>query len=90
MAWTRTWLAMVVVSAVFTRWLHHYGPALLLLPAATLAAAGLIAVTQRARTHRHVQGMHGQSGGAEPLAPLAMVVLTVLLGAAGVAFVLAA
>lgn len=90
LAWSRTWLAMVTVSAVFLRWLPHYGPGMLLLPLLTLLAAVGVALTQRHRTHRDVLGIQQDRGVADPLPPLLLLLLVLALGAAGVWFVLAA
>lgn len=90
MSWSRTCLALVVVSAVFLRWLPHYGASLLVLPLVTVAAAMLIAVSQRSRTRRGVQGIEADRLAADPLAVVLLVGLSLSLGIAGVAFVLAA
>ncbi len=90
MSWSRTCLALVVVSAVFLRWLPHYGASLLVLPLLTVAAAVLIAVSQRSRTRRGVQGIEADRLAADPLPVVLLVGLSLSLGIAGVAFVLAA
>ncbi len=90
MSWSRTCLALVVVSAVFLRWLPHYSASLLVLPLVTVAAAVLIAVSQRSRTRRGVQGIEADRLAADPLPVVLLVGLSLSLGIAGVAFVLAA
>lgn len=88
LAWSRTWLAMVTVSAVFLRWMPHYGPAMLLVPALTLLAAVSIALTQRYRAHRDVLGIRHELGVADPWPPLLLLLLVLLIGGAGSWFVL--
>lgn len=90
LAWSRTLLAMVSVSAVFLRWTPHYGPGMLLLPALAILAALGVALTQRHRTHRDVLGIAHDRGVADPLPPLLLVLLVLALGGVGTWFVLAA
>ncbi len=90
MAWSRTWLALVVVSAVFLRWLPYYGEALLALPLLTMLAALVIVLSQRRRTRRGVLGIEQGRLSADPLPPLLMLLLTGGLGAAGLVFVVLA
>lgn len=94
LSWSRTGLALVTVSAVFLRWLPHYGPAMLLLPLITLVCAIVITMTHNRRTHRAVAGIrdepHRRVDVVQPGAFLALVSVLVALGAAGIAFVLVA
>ncbi|GER22793.1 membrane protein [Zafaria cholistanensis] len=60
MAWGRTMLSLFVASAVFLRWLPHYGPAVVLLMLLSgLAAAGIYASQQR----RYRNGSEGIRAG---------------------------
>ena len=94
LSWSRTGLALVTVSAVFLRWLPHYGPAMLLLPLLTLVCAIVITMTHNRRTHRAVAGIQAEPNRhvdvVQPVAFLALVGALVALGAAGISFVLLA
>lgn len=90
MAWSRTWLALVTISAVFLRWVPHYGAGMMVLPILTLTVAGVILATQRRRLRRGVQSLHDHVLAADPVAPLGIVGVLLTLGVAGVTFVLAA
>lgn len=90
MSWSRTWLALLVVTAVFLRWSPHYGPGLLVLPVVTTAAALLVALTQRRRARRGVHGIREERLTADPTGPLLLTALTLAVGAAGIGFVIAA
>lgn len=88
LSWSRTGLALVTVSAVFLRWVPHYGLAMLLLPSVTLLCALVIVLTHNRRISRGVAGIQGEPMGVRPDAPLALVAVLVVLGLAGLAFVL--
>lgn len=88
LSWSRTGLALVTVSAVFLRWLPHYGPAMLLLPLLTLVCAVVITMTHHRRTHRAVAGIQAEDDVVKPAALLALVAVLLGLGAAGIGFVL--
>jgi hypothetical protein len=90
LSWGRTGLALVTVSAVFLRWLPHYGPAMLLLPLLTLVCAIAITVTHNRRTHRAVAGIRAEHHVevVQPSALLALVTVLLVLGLAGIGFVL--
>lgn len=88
LAWSRTWMALITVSAVFLRWTPHYGLAMLALPAGTLLAASAILATQRRRIARGVRGIRSNRMAADPLPPLGLVTLMLVLGVAGLTFVL--
>lgn len=94
LSWSRTGLALVTVSAVFLRWLPHYGPMMLLLPLLTLVCAIAITMTHNRRTHRAVAGIRAEPDRhvdvVQPVAYLAVVAVLVVLGAAGIGFVLLA
>ncbi|MGI8949418.1 MAG: DUF202 domain-containing protein [Ornithinimicrobium sp.] len=87
LSWSRTCMACVVVSAVFLRWLPFYGLAMLALPMLTMAAALGISVSQRHRTLRGVQGIHAERLAVDPTPMLMLALLTLVLGACGLAFV---
>lgn len=57
MSWGRTTLSLFVVSAVFLRWMPHYGLPILLL--VVVAAGGALAIytTQRRRYHLRARGI---------------------------------
>ena len=60
MAWGRTMLSLFVASAVFLRWLPHYGPVIMVLVLLSgLAATGIYASQQR----RYRAGSEGISAG---------------------------
>lgn len=88
LAWSRTAMACIVVSAVFLRWLEFYGPGMLLLPALTTLAALGIVTTQRHRTRRGVHAIRHGRIDLDPWPMLALLLLTLALGALGLAFVL--
>lgn len=92
LSWSRTGLALVTVSAVFLRWLPHYGPGMLLLPLLTLVCAVVITMTHNRRTHRAVAGIRAEPvvDVVHPASLLAMVAVLIALGAAGIGFVLLA
>lgn len=88
LSWSRTGLALVTVSAVFLRWLPHYGTAMLLLPLITLVCAVLITMTHNRRTRRAVSGIESDTDVVQPVAFLALVTVLMALGALGIVFVL--
>lgn len=92
LSWSRTGLALVTVSAVFLRWLPHYGPAMLLLPLLTLVCAIVITMTHNRRTRRAVAGIRAEPhvDVVQPVVFLALVAVLIALGAAGMVFVLLA
>lgn len=90
LSWSRTGLALVTVSAVFLRWVPHYGTAMTLLPLVTLVCAVLITVTHNRRTYRAVSGIESDTDVVRPVALLALMVVLMSLGAAGIVLVLLA
>lgn len=90
MSWSRTWLACVLVSAVFLRWLPFYGTAMLVLPALTILAALGISLSQRHRTRRGVQAIHDEQMPVDPTPVLMLALLTLLLGVSGLVLVMLA
>lgn len=57
MSWGRTTLSLFVVSAVFLRWMHHYGPSILVLVAVGGLGALSIYATQRRRYSTRTRGI---------------------------------
>lgn len=57
MSWGRTTLSLFVVSAVFMRWMHHYGPSILILVAVGAIGALTIYATQRRRYSTRTRGI---------------------------------
>jgi uncharacterized membrane protein YidH (DUF202 family) len=90
LAWSRTALACVVVSAVFLRWLEFYGLWLLLMPLLTLVAALAIAGTQHRRTRVGVHAIRHAEFDVDPLPMVLLLALAMVLGAAGLVFVVLA
>lgn len=90
MAWTRTCLALVTISAVFLRWTPLHGALVLALPLLTGAGAVGVLITQRRRTARGVAAIRGAGLSVGPGQPLALMLLLLAVGAAGVAVVLVA
>lgn len=90
LSWSRTGLALVTVSAIFLRWVPHYGLGMLLLPAATLVGALAITATHHRRTNHSVRGIHAEALEVRPGVLLAMVALLFGVGGAGLVLVLLA
>ena len=89
MAWGRTMVSFFVASAVFLRWLPHYGAAMVVLVAlATVAAVGIYA-TQRRRYARHSAGIEAGAARADAAAVLWTTGLLLVLGGFGLWVVLA-
>lgn len=90
LSWSRTGLALVTVSAVFLRWVPHYGLAMLLLPLVTLLCALVIVWTHNRRLNRGVAGIQGEPMTGRPEALLVLVLVLIGLGVAGIVLVLGA
>ncbi|MFI7483173.1 DUF202 domain-containing protein [Kocuria sp. M1R5S2] len=88
MAWTRTLMAFVVVSAVFLRWLPHHGPFVLVLFGGSVLTAGAIYLSQRPRYARSSRGIAQDESAPEVGAVIATSTAVVALGALGVWVVL--
>lgn len=89
LAWTRTVVAMLVASAVLLRWSGVYGPAVLGIAGVLFVLAIVVVSTQR---RRYIAASYGLSRGAVGANVVAVVALTsslLLLGIAGLVFVLA-
>lgn len=89
LAWTRTWLLLVTVSAIFLRWVDYYGLVLLLLPLGTSAVALWLAARQRLRLHRSVRSISGEEIPSDPFRLLVLVAVMLVLGGVGCWLVLA-
>lgn len=81
MAWGRTLLALLTVSAIFLRWLPTHGPLVLALMAAAVVTAGGIFATQRIRYRRSSRGINAENLHADAGGVLALSAGVVLLGA---------
>ncbi|MGX5358368.1 DUF202 domain-containing protein [Kocuria sp. KH4] len=88
MAWGRTLLSFVVVSALFLRWLPQHGPFVLVLLGLAVLTAGSIYLTQRPRYARSARGIAREESAPEAGAVLATALAVVALGALGVWVVL--
>lgn len=88
MAWARTLLALVVVSALFLRWLPQHGTAVLVLFGLAVVTAGAIYLTQRSRYARSARGIDQERSdpGAGPV--LGTSTAVVVLAALGIWVVL--
>lgn len=89
LAWGRTMMALVTVSAIFLRWLPQYGFPILLLFAVAVTAAGTIYLTQRRRYSARAQGIARENFDADTTAVLWTAVAGVALGVLGIGVVLA-
>lgn len=87
MAWGRTSLAFLVAAMVLLRWMPAYGVVVALVAGGLQVVALVILVTQR---RRYSRAAHAVAGGT-PENPcgsvLALSACTVLLGSAGMTFV---
>jgi uncharacterized membrane protein YfcA len=90
LAWGRTMLALVTVSAIFMRWLPHHGFPILLLFGVSSAAAAAIYFTQRRRYWARAHGVANESIEADTSAILWTAFAGIALGALGIGVVLAA
>lgn len=89
LAWGRTMLALVTVSAIFLRWLPHHGFPILLLFAVSAGAAAAIYLTQRRRYSTSSHGISVERAIADIRAVFWMAVAGMALGALGITMVLA-
>lgn len=88
MAWGRTLMSFVVVSAVFLRWLPHHGPFVLVLFGLAVLTASVIYLTQRPRYARSARGIAEERTEPEVGAVLATSVAMLALGSLGIWVVL--
>ncbi|MGP9725220.1 DUF202 domain-containing protein [Corynebacterium sp. AOP40-9SA-29] len=100
MSWGRTSLAYLVAAAVMLRWAPHYGAVVVGVSGGLMLVAGVIYATQRRRYDRYRRVVAGSVAGAQTgsqdAAPgvssgavVALTAGTVVLGLAGMVFVLA-
>lgn len=89
-AWNRTMVSFLVVSAVFLRWLPHYGLAVILLIAISSSMAFGILLSQLARYRKMAQGVKAERVSADVLAVLLTTAVLLALGACAVILVLGA
>ncbi|HEU4666626.1 MAG TPA: DUF202 domain-containing protein [Arthrobacter sp.] len=89
LAWGRTMLALVTVSAIFLRWLPQHGLPILLLFAVSSAAALAIYLTQRRRYSARSRGLSREKLDADITAVLWTACAGVVLGGLGIGVVLA-
>ncbi|MEV7573414.1 DUF202 domain-containing protein [Arthrobacter nitrophenolicus] len=90
LAWGRTMMALVTVSAIFLRWLPAHGFPILLLFAVSSAAALAIYLTQRRRYSTSSHGIARENVDADITAVLWTAFAGVVLGGLGIGVVLAA
>lgn len=81
MAWGRTLLALLTVSAIFLRWLPTHGPFVLALISMAVVAAAWIFATQRIRYRRTSHGINAEHINANVPAVFSLSATVVLLGA---------
>ncbi|GAA4283971.1 DUF202 domain-containing protein [Brevibacterium daeguense] len=83
LSWARTTVAFLVTSAIFLRWLPHYG--LLSLVPTMLAAVAALAIylPQRRRYAQHSRELEHGGLQADPVAVIWMTAVPVVLGACG-------
>lgn len=87
-AWNRTMVSFLVVSAVFLRWLPHYGAGMILLIALSSSVAVGILLSQRARYRRMARGVKSERVGADAVAVLLTTLTLLALGACALVLVL--
>ncbi len=89
LAWGRTMMALVTVSAIFLRWLPQHGFPILLLFAVSAGAAATIYATQRRRYHASARGIVQEAFDADTSAVLWTAFTGIALGVLGMVVVLA-
>lgn len=87
-AWTRTLVSFLVVSAVFLRWLPHYGVGIVAMIAVSGTMAFGIFASQRARYHRMSFGVKQERISADIVAVLMTTTALLVLGVFGLILVL--
>ena len=89
LAWGRTLMSFVIVSAVFLRWIQHHGPFVLALFGLAVLTAGSIHLTQRRRYARSARDVAERRSSPELGAVLATSAAVAALGGLGIYVVLA-
>lgn len=87
MSWGRTTLSLFVVSAVFLRWMPHYGWPILLLVAVAAGGALAIYFTQRRRYDVRAHGIARGRIAADAVAVFSTAGAVIILGVLAVAVV---
>ncbi|WP_026531057.1 DUF202 domain-containing protein [Haematomicrobium sanguinis] len=88
LAWGRTLMAMVVVAAIFLRWVPAHGAAALALIPLVLIPVGLVYLTQRRRYLRMDAGIRSERIEADVWAVFATSAAIILTGVLGILVVL--
>lgn len=88
MSWTRTAVAMLVVSLTLLRWADVYGPAIFALIGVLLLCAVYVVLSNRADYLREVSGLEQESLAPNIRRVLVMASAVLLLGIGAVALVL--
>ncbi|HJW00923.1 MAG TPA: DUF202 domain-containing protein [Arthrobacter sp.] len=89
LAWGRTMMALVTVSAIFLRWLPRHGLPILMLFGVSAATAAAIYFTQRQRYRARARGIVRESMEVDTSAVLWTAFAGIALGGLGVVVVLA-
>ncbi len=89
LAWGRTMMALVTVSAIFLRWLPAHGLPILLLFAVAAGSAAAIYFTQRRRYGASSRGIARENVDADITAVMWTACAGVALGGLGIGVVLA-
>lgn len=88
LAWGRTMLAVVTVSAIFLRWLPHHGFLVLVLIAVAAGAASAIYLTQRRRYRTSSHGISREAAAPDISGVLWTAFAAMALGALAMSVVL--
>ncbi|SLK14270.1 DUF202 domain-containing protein [Arthrobacter sp. P2b] len=88
LAWGRTLLALVTVSAIYLRWLPHHGFAVVVLIAVAAGAASAIYLTQRRRYKTSSQAISCEAAAPDISGVLWTAFAAMVLGALGMSVVL--
>ncbi|WP_404287971.1 DUF202 domain-containing protein [Glutamicibacter arilaitensis] len=87
-AWSRTLVSFLVVSAVFLRWLPHFGVGIVLMIAISATMALGIFASQRARYRRMAQGVKSERVSPDIVAVLMTTLVLIAIGVFGIILVL--
>lgn len=88
LAWTRTVVSMLLIGAVMLRWARVYGGAVLVVAGLLCVLAVLIVSTQRRRYLVGCQSISNEKATPNVGSVVALTLSALLLGAAGLVFVL--